>query len=73
MLEAAGFMVNSRDPTPNSRQYERGFYEGILANREQLAAEMGESVTEEMYEEANEVLPIVEKIRRVLIVARREA
>lgn len=71
LLEAAGFRVESREQTPNSQRYEREFFEGILANRDQLVAEMGESVTAGMCDEANSVLPNVVKHRRVLLIASR--
>lgn len=71
ILEAAGLQVESRAPTPGSRQYEQRFFEGILAHRDQLTAEMGPTVADEMCDEANTVLPRLGAARRVLIVARR--
>jgi SAM-dependent methyltransferase len=70
-LEAAGLRVEYRAPIPGSREYEKGFFEGILAHRDELTAEMGPAVAGEMCEEANTVLPKLDAARRVLIVARR--
>lgn len=71
ILEAAGLLVEYRAPTPRSRQYEQGFFERILAHRDELTAEMGPAAAAKMCEEANDVLPRLDAARRVLIVARR--
>ena len=71
ILETAGLQVEYREPTPGSREYEQGFFEGILAHRDELTTEMGSAAADEMFEEANAVLPKLDANRRVLIVARR--
>jgi len=72
LLERAGFVVQSREETPNWRERQQAIYERILAQRDTLIREMGEPSARFWIRGAETELPRLSRMRRVLIAARKK-
>lgn len=71
LLANAGFTVEHYETTPDWENRQRGVHERILAQQDALIREMGESSARFWILGAQTELPRLSRMRRVLIVARR--
>ena len=73
LLNECGFRVSHYEMIEGWYQRQKGIYEGILANQKTLISEMGKRTAAFWINGANIELPKLDKMRRVFIVAQREA
>ena len=71
LLESVGFDVLVREETPDWLSRQTAVYDGILAARGQLAAELGPEAAEVLVDEARETPSLLPDSPRILVAALR--
>ena len=70
-LGDAGFEVEVYDEMSGWEQSQRDAYEAVLATKDALIEEMGRAAAKQLIKEAERMLPRLDQVRRILVVARK--